>query len=101
MSQRPQRVNVPPVPFGKPLSAMRFMRNIDTQKYVETLERNQKLNLCCRHVEESGHTAQYFSTPEGAEEGIPDILVIVCGSCGRKHTRFFVGGGERTVIQAR
>lgn len=97
--------DIPPKPFGKPFSAMRFTRNLDTKHYVETLEQNQKLNLCCRHVEESRHTAQYYSTPfarvmdDGRSE--PDILIIRCGQCNRRHIRFFLGADERTVLEVR
>lgn len=65
-------------------------------QYVQALERDQKLNLCCRHVED-GHTAQWFGSQTKED---PDILVITCGGCGRKHRRFFIGNGERVVIKA-
>lgn len=94
------RVNIPPKPVNQPHSAMLLDR-----KYIETLEQTQQLNLCCRHVEESGHTAQWFATPTAEVKGdytVPDILVITCGSCGRPHTRFMVGQGDvRRVTEVR
>lgn len=92
------RLDVPPKPVNNPHAA-----NLLPAKYVQTLEYNQKLPLCCRHVEESGHTAQWFASPTAQvkDEGIvPDILIIRCGACNRKHVRFFVGGGDtRPVIK--
>lgn len=90
--------DIPPTPVNQPHPAMHL-----PAKYVRTLEYNQKLNLCCRHVEESGHTAQWFATPTAEKtnsgETVPDILVITCGACGRRHRRFMVGAGSRQVIK--
>ena len=90
------RVNIPPKPINGAIPAKFLQR-----KYIETLEQNQKLNLCCRHVEEENHQAQWFATPTADKtesgETIPDILVITCGLCGRKHHRLFVGGGTRVI----
>jgi len=94
---RPKRVNIPPKLYGPEMPATLLDR-----KYVEGLEQNQKLNLCCRHVAESGHVAQWASTPtaEKTKDGkiIPDLLFIHCGVCKRKHTRFFVGSGPRRLV---
>ena len=79
------------IPAGEPHSAMLL-----PVKYVQALERDQLKKLCCRHVEEEGHTAQWFGSQTKDD---PDILVITCGGCGRKHRRFFVGNGERVVIK--
>lgn len=108
-----------PRPMSEPHSAMLL-----AAKYVQGLERNQQLYLCCRHVdggdgEHGGHTAQWFATDsaerqkikktiehEGksypiVEEGeqVPDLLIITCGKCGRKHRRWFLTGGDRVVIK--
>lgn len=92
------RVNIPPKQISAKHSAKLLQR-----KYIETLEQDQKLNLCCRHVEEAGHEAQWFATPSAEKtdkgETIPDILFIWCGECGRRHTRFFVGSGDRVVVK--
>lgn len=92
------RVDTPPRAVNGKFSARLLQR-----KYIETLEQEQKINICCRHVEEAGHTAQWFATPtaDKTAEGdtIPDILFIWCGECNRRHTRFFVGSGDRVVIK--
>jgi hypothetical protein len=100
------RENTPPRPINEPHPAILFNKNADSRRYVEGLEHNQELHLCCRHVEESGHTAQWFATPSAqvTEKGntVPDILVITCGDCGRNHTRFMAGGGDsRQVLEVR
>jgi hypothetical protein len=58
-------------------------------KYIEALEHNQKIASCCRHPENHEIEA-WKSTPD---EKVPDIYVFIC-SCGRKHRRFCVGGGD-------
>ena len=84
------RLNVPPVAIGSPRDTKLLPR-----KYIETLEHNQKLNGCCRRPDDSGHTAQMFATPTAVrdEHGNlrPDLLIIVCGVCARKHYRVQVG----------
>lgn len=96
---------VKPRPINDPHPAILFADHVESRKYVECLQQNQKLNLCCRHVEEEGHMAQWFASPSAdvTEKGntVPDILVITCGGCGRKHTRFVVGEGKRHVIEVR
>lgn len=98
LQPRPKRVNIPPEPVGDPHPATYL-----EPKYRETLEHNQKLNLCCRHVEESNHSAQWFATPsaERTKSGqiIPDVLVIRCGQCNRPHTRAFLGSGPRRIVR--
>jgi hypothetical protein len=71
--------------------------NLIPIKYIEALEQNQLISSCCRHPE--NHDIEAFkSTPE---EPIPDIYVFHC-TCGRKHTRFIVGGGDiRPVWEVR
>lgn len=68
-------------PIGKPQPMDRF-----PAKYGHTMERNQKLNLCCRHMENM--TAQVFKTNPRLPG--PDLLVATC-KCGRKHYRLQVG----------
>ncbi len=58
-------------------------------KYIEALEQNQKIASCCRHPE--NHDIEAFKSRPG--EDAPDIYVFHC-TCGRKHTRFCVGGGD-------
>ena len=97
---RPPRSRNRDHPIG-PHPGVRTPARLLQRKYIETLEQNQKLNLCCRHVEEENHQAQWFATPTASKtekgETIPDILIITCGLCGRKHRRFFGGGGERVI----
>lgn len=93
------RVDIPPKPEGEVVPA----RHLDV-KYLETLEHNQKINGCCRRPEESGHTARFFSSPTAqktpeSRTTIPDILIIWCGECGRKHVRVMVGGGTVKVVK--
>ena len=57
--------------------------------YLETLEHNQKLASCCRHPE--NHEIEAFKS--SPDEKLPDIYVFHC-TCGRKHSRFCVGGGD-------
>lgn len=58
-------------------------------KYIEALEQNQKIASCCRHPE--NHDIEAFYSREG--ETAPDIYVFHC-TCGKRHTRFCVGGGD-------
>jgi len=58
-------------------------------KYIEALEQNQQIAHCCRHPER--HEIEAFKSRP--EEPIPDIYVFHC-TCGRKHRRFCVGGGD-------
>jgi len=55
-------------------------------KYGHTLERNQRLNLCCRQTENL--TGQVFQT--APELPGPDLFIATC-KCGRKHRRLQVG----------
>lgn len=58
-------------------------------KYIEALEQNQKISSCCRHPENHDIEAFYSS----AKEETPDIYIFHC-TCGRKHVRFCIGGGD-------
>ena len=58
-------------------------------KYIEALEQNQLISSCCRHPE--NHEIEAWKSNEN--ETSPDIYVFHC-TCGRKHTRFIVGGGD-------
>lgn len=58
-------------------------------KYIEALEQNQKIASCCRHPE--NHDLEAFYSKE--TETVPDIYIFHC-TCGKKHTRFCVGGGD-------
>ena len=72
-------------------------------KWIEALEQNQLLNLCCRHVENHEIEAFYSNEDEkfrGGRENPPDVYIFYC-SCGRLHRRFMVGGGQRPVWEIR
>ena len=58
-------------------------------KYLEALEQNQMLASCCRHPE--NHDIEAWKSRD--EEVVPDIYIFHC-TCGRKHRRFCVGGGD-------
>lgn len=59
-------------------------------RYIEALEQNQQISSCCRHPENHSIEA-WFSSPQQAETGAPDIYKFFC-TCGRVHVRFCVGG---------
>jgi hypothetical protein len=62
-------------------------------KWIEALEHNQQISSCCRHPENHDISA-WYSSPEDAAKGIPDIYIFHC-TCGRSHRRFCVGGSNR------
>lgn len=64
-------------------------RNLLPVKYLEALEHNQKLASCCRHPE--NHEIEALKSD--ASQPVPDIYIFHC-TCGRKHRRFCVGGGD-------
>ena len=69
-------------------------------KYYEALEQNQKIASCCRHPENHDIEALYSSETE-RDKGWPDVYIFHC-TCGRKHRRFCVGGGDiRPVWEVR
>ena len=63
-------------------------------KYTHALERNQKLQLCCRHTENI--EARFYLSPSAAD-GKPDIMIAVCKTCGRRHRRMAAGGIKITT----
>jgi len=65
------------------------LKGLIPQKYIEALEQNQMLRSCCRHPE--NHEIEAWKSR--AEEAAPDVYIFHC-SCGRKHRRFCVGGGD-------
>lgn len=77
-------------------------------KYIEGLEQNQKIASCCRHPENHEIEAFYSSEaerwrgkdPDRDMPNPPDIYKNHC-TCGRVHTRFCVGGGERPMWEVR
>lgn len=88
-------------PFTQVLACKRHpvrkLLGLIPSKYIEALEQNQMLHSCCRHPE--NHDIEAFKSR--AEEDVPDIYVFHC-TCGRKHRRFCIGGGdERPVWEAR
>lgn len=60
--------------------------------FIEALEQNQKIASCCRHPENHEIEA-FYSCDEERDKGKPDIYIFHC-TCGRKHRRFMVGGGD-------
>lgn len=63
--------------------------NLIPAKYIESLEQNQKIASCCRHPE--NHEIEALKSHP--DEKVPDIYIFHC-TCGRKHRRFCVGGGD-------
>lgn len=63
-------------------------------KYSHALERNQLLNLCCRHMENV--EAVFYESPT-ATEGKPDIMIATCKECNRRHWRMAAGGMKMGV----
>jgi hypothetical protein len=56
------------------------------KKYSEALEYNQKINICCRHMENiTGRTYKTHPDLPG-----PDLFIATC-ICGRNHYRLAVG----------
>lgn len=70
-----------PIPVGGPRSMDTFPR-----KYSECLEHNQKINLCCRHMENV--TGRLYKTNPNLPG--PDLFIATC-TCGRNHYRLAVG----------
>jgi hypothetical protein len=71
---------------------VRQLEHLIPLKYIECLEHNQQIKSCCRHPENHDIEAWYSSEAE-AEKGVPDIYIFHC-TCGGKHRRFCVGGGD-------
>lgn len=77
-------------------------------KYIEALEQNQKIASCCRHPENHDIEAFYSNEDErwrGKNPAIdmpnpPDVYIFHC-TCGRRHPRFCVGGGDRPFWEIR
>ncbi len=65
------------------------LANLLPIKFIEALEQNQKIASCCRHPE--NHDIEAFKSHP--DEKAPDIYIFHC-TCGRKHRRFCVGGGD-------
>ena len=82
-----------PRPAMQVLACKRYpvakLKGLIPLKYIEALEQNQMLRSCCRHPE--NHDIEAFMSR--AEEAAPDVYIFHC-SCGRKHRRFCVGGGD-------
>jgi hypothetical protein len=67
------------------------VRSVLPARYLETLERNQKIATCCRHADDHDVEA-WRSSPS---EPSPDVYVFICRGCGRRHSRFCVGEIDR------
>ena len=61
-------------------------------KFLEAMIKNAGLRDCCRNPFGQDIEA-FFSSEDDKAKGAPDIYVLHC-SCGRKHRRFMLGGGE-------
>lgn len=70
--------------------------------YEKNLEHNQQVNLCCRHIDNHDIEA-WYSCETDRDRGVPDIYIIYCNGCGRRHFRFCVGGsvGSGGVVERR
>jgi hypothetical protein len=80
-----------------PRQPVNKLKHLFPPKYLEAMEHNQQIASCCRHPE--NHEVEAFKSKP--EEKAPDIYVFHC-TCGRKHTRFCLGGGDvRPVWEVR
>jgi hypothetical protein len=62
-------------------------------KWIAQLEQNQQIAHCCRNPEEYDHEIEaFYSSDADRDRGVPDVYVFHCSGCGRKHTRFCLGG---------
>jgi hypothetical protein len=75
-----------------PRRPLRKVAHLIPLKYIENLEHNQKIASCCRHPENHDIEAWYSCEAE-RDKGTPDIYINYC-TCGRRHVRFCVGGGD-------
>ena len=82
---RPARVEHLQVPMSESLPMYKF-----PAKYSHTLERNQKLKLCCRHMENV--LGRLFKTNPDLKHA--DLFIATCQVCGCKHHRLAVGSGS-------
>lgn len=76
-----------------PRHAVAKLGNLIPIKFIEALEQNQLIASCCRHPE--NHDIEAFKSHP--DEKAPDIYVFHC-TCGRKHRRFCVGGGDARPV---
>jgi hypothetical protein len=72
----------PQTPVGGPRKMDSFPR-----KYSECLEHNQKIKICCRHMENV--TGRLYKTHPDLKG--PDLFIATCGECGCNHYRLAVG----------
>ncbi len=79
---RPERVTYTQTPVGprRPASAY-------PKKYRECLEYNQKIKICCRHMENI--TGQMYKT--NPDLPAADLLILTCNVCKCNHYRVAVG----------
>lgn len=64
-------------------------------KYIERLERDQKIAHCCRHPENHSVEA-WFTNAVDEANGTPDLYIFHC-TCKKQHRFFCVGSGERPI----
>ena len=77
---------------------------IDPRFYEPNLEHNQQAKTCCRNMENMDIEAFYSTETErwrGGREQPPDIYILHCNDCGRKHRVFCVGSGPRPYWEIR
>jgi hypothetical protein len=90
-------ISRPPLPEVQPIyHSGPFGMEMLPAKYTHTLERNQKLKICCRHTENM--RATFYCSPTASKnqkgEDLPDIMIAVCVECSCRHIRMQVGGGN-------
>ena len=82
-----------------PQAPLKTLTGVVPAKFLEAVEHNQLTNHCCRNLVEHGATIEAWKSKP--DEPAPDIYVIQCGGCGRKHRRFMMGEGPRPVWEIR
>lgn len=68
-------------------------------EFLHPIEHNQLTNHCCRNLVE--HKATIEAWKSSKDEDAPDIYIITCGGCGRKHRRFCIGESARPAWEVR
>ncbi len=55
-------------------------RNKLPEKYIYAFQQNQKLNTCCRHVE-NHHVSGWYSCEDNRRRGVVDVHIFYCTEC--------------------
>lgn len=61
-------------------------------KFSRSIEQNQKLQTCCRNVENM--RATLYRSPTAPDEPGADVVVVQCEQCLRRQTRLMVGAAR-------